>query len=96
MFKVSTGLINRCLIKPSVIQCMGKKKKNLLKPLEGDEAKYINKTVIVGVNEPEYLSLLKPPIPFYNLINFQVSKRFIINWLRLNFSFFHFFAVFLA
>ena len=71
MFRVSTGLINRYLIKPSVIQCMGKKKKNFLKPLEGDEARYINKSVIAGVNEPEYLSLLKPPIPFYNLINFQ-------------------------
>lgn len=51
----------------------GKKKKLDLIPLEGEDAKYFNPTLLSGINEPEYIDLLKPPTPFHQLINIKVS-----------------------
>ena len=56
----------------------GKKKKLDLLPLEGEEARYFNPTLLSGVNEPEYISLLKPLTPFYHLINIKVSLMFAV------------------
>ncbi|XP_074595206.1 mitochondrial ribosomal protein L48 [Brevipalpus obovatus] len=55
-----------------VVPRRGKKKKLDLIPLEGEDAKYFNPTLLSGINEPEYIDLLKPPTPFHQLINIKL------------------------
>lgn len=69
-----SGLISRNVRDGQWTQRMGKKKKLDLTRLEGEEAKYFNPTLIDGVNEPEYLKLLKPPTPYHDLLNLKVSR----------------------
>lgn len=43
------------------------------------DPQYMPKTTYVPkYHEPEYLKLLKPAIPFYELVNFQVTHLYIL------------------